>query len=172
MTTIIRPICLIVLLIPVVAVSLPRTMIDRAKIIDRFSHSIEKHQVNNVFDCSWTFSFLSICRNHTYGNMSFCIGYPNECNTVTVDAYLNQSNNNDVCQTHNYNGHVRIDDPISGISKYKINFNLSICHGTYNGTGVMCDKDCEDFSVDGEWGSMGDNTTCHSIDTAGAFCFP
>jgi len=144
--------------------------VNQAKINSRFHHLIQKHQINTP-PCTYSIGFLIICPNHTYGNISFCSGYTDDCNTVAVDMHIKKSNNNDNCHTDNYNGKLRINDTASGIYNYNINASVTICIDEFNGTATMCDKNCSDASFDGNFAPINGNTICHPIGVEGVLCW-
>lgn len=169
MKKIIKSISLIVFLMLIATICITQAAMNQIKINDRFRHLIHQHQTNNL-SCAWSFSYLTICQNNVYGNVSACEGYTNDCNTVTIDMHINISANNDVCHMNHYRGNITVNDPISGISNYTISGHVFFCNGTFNGTASMCNDDCEDDSFHGDFVVLTGNSTCLQIGAEGIFC--
>jgi hypothetical protein len=142
---------------------------NQIKIKDRFHHLIQKYQTTTL-SCVMSLSYLTICQNSVYGNVTLCDGYANDCGTMTIDMHMNTSNNNDVCYKNHYRGNIILNSTVNKIFNYTIIGHVFFCNGTFNGTASMCNDDCDDTYFEGDFIVFADNNTCHQIGTQGILC--
>jgi hypothetical protein len=128
-----------------------------------------KDQTNKL-SCEMSYSFLTICSNSIYGNITFAEPYTNDCDTMIIDMHMNLSDITDTRYFHHYRGNIITKCAANDISNYTIIGHAYFDDHHFNGTASMCNDDCLDLYFEGDYKLHAGNGTCHRIFTQGLLC--
>ncbi|UJR07334.1 hypothetical protein I4U23_011621 [Adineta vaga] len=120
--------------------------------------------------CDRAYSYLTVCPNRVYGNLSFIEPYTNDCDTTIIDMHMNLSNLTDTLYFHHYRGNIITQCAPNDISNYTIIGHAYFTDNHFNGTASMCNDDCVDIFFKGKYELHGGNGTCYRVFTLGPVC--
>ncbi len=134
-----------------------------------------KNQMNskdeiNKLSCDMSYSFLTICPNSVYGNITFTEPYTNDCDTMIIDMHMNLSGITDNLFFHHYRGNIITKCAANDISNYTIIGHVYFGDNQFNGTASMCNDDCLDLYFEGKYELHAGNGTCHHVFIGGLLC--
>jgi hypothetical protein len=128
-----------------------------------------KNQTNKL-SCDRAYSYLTVCPNTVYGNLSFIEPYINDCDTVIIDVRMNLSNLTNTHYFHHYRGNIITNCAPNDIYNYTVIGHAYFDDKHFNGTASMCNDDCTDIFFKGKYQLHGGNGTCYRVFTLGPVC--
>lgn len=146
-------ICIAVLLL-IAGSCIARSIKDEIKLKSPVNHLVPREQADNV-SCSWAISFLQICPTTVMGALVFMAPLANDCEGgVFINMTMNLTNIYDVNYSHHFIGSILLECSAGDVTIGNISGSAYFTDGEYNVTTSICNGQCDNYSISGEYESI------------------